>query len=427
MKNKKQGIIVIGLLLALGFLMLLSYLLKRNDYEAIDENVVEDLSWESFGKDKSVWKNHVLLGDRKVIFEADYQYQCLCYHNMDTGVTVPLCTVPDCEHNNSDICMAGFTFGIESECIVPYEGKIYGFCCNTLTNISVYRMNPDATGHEFVTRTGTAEGQYSSIEDIQYYVDGSSVYITVTVGNEDGVKMLESGYMSDHPCKIQIYRFDFKTKKIEKLYTSEQEYYQAFAEIRYIYDGVIYYDFSAMVRPLEEIYDLNTDELLDPDKPDEGPKEVHAFRIDTGEDKVVEEYGYMDYIGHKGDVYYFCDCDEMLMMSGDIRAENLKTGEKKTLHISELENKNRTQYYIRRLEGSFVVDVQGESAGRMIFYNEEGVKTQEIDNCEFFIIGEHQDMYLLSGGNMGVAMYAYIPKKEIQNVNRKAVCLEEER
>lgn len=419
--HKKRNCLIFFIVMLCLLGGIASYFVKQSRYTGEET----DITYENFDGDAARWNQGILIGNQQMIFEGRVP-QGLHYHNLNTADTVSLCTIPDCEHN-TDECQAQFAPDCSIMVLYCYDGKLYAGGDTTMGELRFYCSEMDGTNHEKIASLRIADDRYEEIHFEDFYVYDSCVYIAVSMADTDEMKVLPSGYMSDVPLNIQIYCFDMKEKEFTKLYQAPKDYYQACATIRYIYDGVLYYDFSAQTLPYEELYD-ETGELKDENIPDDGPSEVHALQLDTGEDTVVPEYRYEDYIGCEGDEYYFIDINEDMVLSGDIFRKNLQTGESKTIHIPDLEGKDDAVNEVKWLNHQFVVNECNwdEETGNIYFFDTEGQQTGKIEDTVYYIIGEDQDIYLLSDVHISTNAMAYIYKEDIDDWDKKIVLLEEE-
>lgn len=387
---------------------------KSNDYQVVEN---ETLSYENF-EENQVWKNHALLANNQVLYVDDY----LKYINLKTGLSVPLCTATNCEHNTED-CMARIAFDFSEQFLYCFGQKLYigGMKQNA---ICFYCTDMDGSNHEKVAQY-QVNGE---VKNCSFYVYDSSVYIALGIADNSEVEMLENGYMSDAPVTIQLLSFDFSTQEFREIYQFPEVCYQANVELRYIIDGKLYYDFTGDELPFEKMYSFETWELVSPEYEKYVMKEVGAIYLEKGEREVVTEYQVGDYIGYKDNHYYFLDFNEDYILSGDIRVVDFDKEVTKTVNINKIENRALGSCGIHVLTEGFVVSIQDieDDPGTMYFYNENAKQTQVIEDCSLYVIGEYQNRYLLGVTALSESMVAYVAKEDVEKMRKKCVYIIEE-
>ncbi len=402
--HKNYGFLIPFVLLLL--LAIPSYFTKMNKI-SVDMSTISSQEFE----ENQAWIGGVLLANQ-------HAYTCnglIYYTNLEKGISQPLCSIPDCLHN-SDECMAFFSTSFAEEFLYCFEGKLYAGGSDANNSLCFYRCDLDGSNHEKI-----AEVPVDGAVDIaNCYVDGSDVYIAVILKDNSDVKVMENGFMTDAPAVGEIWCFHSETHEFKRIYSFSENAYQVNLNIRYIRDEKCYYEYCGQEVPMEQVYDVETGEALDSDYEKYEFEEVGTIDLNTGKREIMERYRMGDYIGCKDGLYYYYDEAE----SGDIRVEDYENGSEKKIHISEMEGENYWNCSIFLTGNGLVVNEQEWMAdtGRMLFYDWNGNKKSAVENSSLFVVGEYQDFYLLNSNGMDMAE-AYVLKKDIDKINKKAVYL----
>lgn len=360
---------------------------KELSHEEVEREIAT-FSYENF-EGKQEWKNWALLGDGQILsFGGPFP---LYYTNLETGTSIPFCANPDCTHNNAEICPAIYSAHYGCDFVYCYDKKIYA--ASALGNsIRIYRSNLDGTNHESVAYD-VVEGDVSLSE---YYVYDDCLYMAIAM--EDTSKEVltddeDEGYMTyNNPC---IYRFDFTTGKLDCVYFDEKGDYGIDVGILYGFRDVIYFT----------------------DREENG--KVCALDIATGTVTEVEGYDSGYYLGCHGDVHYYAEWDAEGFTTGNIHVEDLGEEGESTIHLTTLPKDEEWHCSIRLLEDGFVineapVDDSGNATGTMTFYDMTGKKTDVVEDCSMYVVGEHQGFYLLSDYPFAYSAEAYATKEDVK-------------
>lgn len=384
-----------------------------NDKDSADTNMnikeveaaLTTLSYDSF-EGKQEWRNQVLLGDGQILSFSDSN--ALCYTNLETGVSLPICQNPECQHNNFDACSAIFaeSYGIYfAHC---YNNKIY-VVGSSPNSIVIYRCDMDGKNHEKVAYETVSLDMF--VED--YYVYDSCLYMMVSVEDQDK-KILSEDESMYVLSDTYMYCYDFDTNEIKQLHPFNEDAYAVSAGFRYEIDGALYYDcVETYLEDGAEDKDVIEESHI------QYVYKICAFDIATGEVSDVEGYQVGDYLGRRDDIYYFAEQDDEYSLTGDIRIENSKDGTQRIIHIDKIEGQSEFDYAVRLLGDGFVVHEypsyeDGEETGNMIFCDENGKETFVVENCSLYIVGEHEGVYLLGYESYEASITAYISKEDIR-------------
>ena len=134
------------------------------------------------------------------------------YVDASTQKATPLCSKPNCTHDDPDTCDAylktagtiNTLFGSLGQVIQYYDGSLYILCgednkSGTEYNVYLMKMNPDGTGHEKVTDNFDFEVIYWFIHrGYLYYATDSSV-LRISIDNLKGEP--ETVYKAEHYVK----------------------------------------------------------------------------------------------------------------------------------------------------------------------------------------------------------------------------------
>ncbi len=350
-----------------------------------DEGFV-DFAYDNFA-DKQEWKYGVLLGDNQIL-SFDTPLYCT---DLTTGGSRPLCSVEDCVHNNLD-CQAIFDAHYGCDFVYCYNEKIYA--ASVVGNsIRIKCADANESTHETVA--------YDVLEgDINlsgYYVYEDKLYIGASVENADKEHLIndDGSYMVyQHPS---IYCFDFVTGELELVYRDEKGDYGVTLEILYAHEDVLYFD--------------------------SGEPDGKLITLDVVNETVSEVEGYDDgdYLGCHGDVDYYAICDENGYQTGDVLVVNRTDNGENKIHLGNLPKDELIHCDIHLLENGFVVNEQSieEETGTMTFYDMDGKQTDVVEDCSFYVIGEHQGFYLLGEYTYDGIAFAYAKKKDVKLADSK--------
>lgn len=390
----------------LGLLAIPSYFAKMRTYENLDMSAIPYADFE----ENQVWKGEVLVANQHLFACSDLIY----YANLEKGISQPLCSIPDCLHNTED-CMAQFSFTFMHQFLYCFDGKLY-VGGSEGNDLCFYRCDIDGSNHEKVSAV-SMDGELGLTN---FYVHDSCVYITTVIPDNSKVKVLENGFMTDAPSTAELWCYDLETLQFEHIYTFSQVAYQINLNVRYIRDGKCYYEYAGQELPQEELYDLETGEIIDPEYEKYEFEEVGVIDLTTRQREITEDYQFGDYIGCREGMYYYTARD----VYGDIRVEDYVNGTEERIHISEMEGENFWNCSVFLTGDGLVVNEQKWMAdtGRILFYDRNGNQTYVMENSSMFIIGDYQNFYLLNSNSVNT-VEAYVLKEDIDKINKKTVYL----
>lgn len=359
--------------------------------EMSNEDIQKEIATFSYDNFEGTqeWRNGALLGDGQILSFGGPMP--LYYTNLDTGTSIPFCAKSDCTHNNAEICPAIYSAHYGCDFVYCYNEKIY--IASTIGNsIRIYRSDIDGTNHESVAYD-VVEGNVSLSE---YYVYDDCLYIALEIEDTNKEVLTDNedeGYMTyNNPS---IYRFDFATDKLKCVYSDEKGGYGSSVEILYGFDDVIYFT----------------------DGKEDG--KVSALDITNGKVTDVEGYDSGYYLGCHGTVHYYAEWDAEGFTTGNIHVEDLEKEKESTIQLTTLPKDEDWYCEIHLLEDGFVINEAsidtGENAtGTMTFYDFAGRKTDVVEDCSMYVVGEHQGFYLLSDYPFAYSAEAYATKEDVK-------------
>ncbi len=412
MKQKKW---LLFFLIIIGGLIVV-FFAKKGKYKTIEEaNLMNE-----FGND-SVFENGVLKGNNQIIFGNSF----LCYKNFDDDTGLLLCSKPGCKHNNED-CMA-ILDSMTNDVVLCRDKKLY-IIGKTLSEFKLYCCNFDGSEHSCLDSVSIYDNQYGEYSFGDYYIFGDKVYISISIGDTSELKLLDNGTMSDMLMKVKLFVCDLDKKTIEELYTFDSEYYNCAVFLEFIYENELYFRYQGDELPYEQMYDLETGkELLDTSEYDVsyvGKLDLQDFSIEKIDNRV-----YGDFIGCNDGIAYWCTSDENYNLNGHINGINLNNGDSVDISIPDLNGKNSAYYTFNCLSDSFSINIlenYESNYGSTVLYSFNGEKLAEVDNTEYYVIGECGDYYLLSSSSSSDYVCGYISKKDIMKLNKKMKCIDDE-
>lgn len=407
--HKNSKIVLLTIIMVFVLVFCFGFYIKKNKYDSL-----ANLSENSFDCSQSEYKNGLLISNNQFIYVANNG--CIQYTNIKSGMATPLCRVSGCAHNTDD-CEAIFGFDFSAKIVTVKSEKLL-VIGNTYKGIRVYCSNIDGTDHELLLEHDFSDDKYNEIGDVDFYVGDSYILVAVSMWNTVDQKVLDDGSVSDAQSIVKIYKYDIEKNDIEKIYETQNPLYQSYAEFRYVDDNVVYYDYTGSNHPYEEIYNFETGELKDPNVPDDGPMEVHSLNLETGEEDIVRDQVFGDYIGKKGDNYFYYEYGKEGLLTGNLIIRNKKECDFKKMYIDIIKGKNRDDCQVNLLESGFVVNIQevDDESGKMILYDNQGNIVNQINDCVWFINGEYGDYYLFGDSNISQYSSAFIKKSDIESM-----------
>ena len=350
------------------------------------EDVVATFHYDNFAS-KQKWKYGVLLGDGQIL-SFDTPLYCT---DMAAGVSSPLCEVEGCTHNTSD-CQAIFDEHYGCDFVYCYNEKLYA--ASVLSNcIRITCASANESTHEVIA--------YDVLEgDIHlsgYYVYEDKLYIGASV-EDANIEPLQEG---DGSYKIymysSIYRFDFATGELDLVYCDEKGDYGTMLEILYANENLLYFDY--------------------------GESNGMRMALDVAKEMVTEVEGYDDgyYLGCQKEMDYYAVSDENGYQTGEVIAFDKEGNRKSQIQLKSLPKDESVHCDIHLLENGFVVNEQSveEETGTMTFYDRNGKKIDVVEDCSYYVIGEHQGFYLLGENTYSGVAFAYAKMEEVKLTDSK--------
>lgn len=416
---------------------------KQNTYADMEQ----DLTNQDFSENVYHKNNTYISGSRILASTGRYIY----YWDMQSGVGNPLCSVPDCPHNNTDECMALFADAYLQEFVYVYNQKlIVGGASND--GFAFFSADMDGSNHEKIASAnfrsdmayqgaGTSASERTQSYDFSVFqtsdlsdfiVKDDKVYICVTLEDTVNTEQTESGFMTNGPCIVMVYCLDLQTNKLQKIYEFEDNLYCEKMDFRYFQGNQLYFDFSGLKAQYEEIYDLQTDQLKSPEMQSQLVRKVGCFDLDTKTVTWLDAYTYKDYIGTRNQERFFLEREEDSVdtASGEIRVEDFEGNIKDTITLSDVKGMS-IDYDSRVLavEDGFFVDLWNDTNmeyyGNVAFYDTAGNRKEFVEKSNYAIIGEQDNYYLLSESAWGYGPTHYLGKEDFSRINKKAVELAE--
>lgn len=145
-------------------------------------------------------------------------YPLLMFYDFESGKAVPLCSNPQCRHDDPDTCSAVFKYGVsglfynsEKECLQAAEitnSKVYAIKTNGSGRDSIGDMGLVSAGSTSVHFTGTFMISNDTMSFTSFTKDGSAaLYVLPLYKNAKPQKIYEaaSSTLNDYPLIVYIY------------------------------------------------------------------------------------------------------------------------------------------------------------------------------------------------------------------------------
>lgn len=404
---RKKGTIAVIAIICIG-IVVFSYVIKMNKYD----NSIADLSYDTFTEHVSYIEKGMISGDQAILING-----MIYYTDLQSGTSIPLCTKSDCNHNNTEECMACFSSDCDLKSLYCYDGKMYviGY---TQKKIRVYRSNLDGSEHELITEYELAQDQihwFYSFAD----TENDILYMAVSIADNSSLELDENGNVPDVPLTLYFLSYDYNTQKIQELAVFPQQGYQLYAEFRELRDNKLYYDVGWLDVP-------RNSELTEEDYAEHEITEAGYINLADCELVKAPEYHYGDFIGETEYGRYYVEYSDRLTYSGDIRIEQ-ENKENEILHMEDLEHADYAEKEVIVLNDEIILkcnSVNEDECGKTYFYDLSGNLIQEVENNQYWILGEYENYYIL-----GSAIYnnwfpqAVVRKDKIENIDRNYVLL----
>lgn len=270
-------------------------------------------------------------------YHYDWSRRLLCYYDLQTAQSVPLCNQPDCEHDNEN-CNGFIDYETTIDCLKYYYGYLYVIGRNE-NDVCVYRISRDGTVRENIGTIVTVEGRcvascivhrgyvYYAMHSSTVSKDGVKIYRFCLNSNEEVEVIYTSKSRAGGEAKLSAYG---NYLYIRESYPSASDYigevyrYQIHdATVEKVADG-IWRGFAVNGNVL--YYDNGT--------------QIMARDLETGTETVVIENGMPVYLIHDGR-WLICDngCG-IWLNGGDYSRRSITVydcEEKKTVAVIPLE------------------------------------------------------------------------------------------